>query len=257
MNKKGFTIAEIFIALMIVGALTVILFPVIQRSSPDQNKVMFRKAFNTLSQTVSNLSFDDTNYPETPTVATSDTGQSVPPGFSTQGSYTAGTKFCTLLANELNTIGAVNCNQSVTCGGVADVWGSFTTADGADWRIYEGDGKVCGRTCSDSDCTKLFPINRSNHAYQSKIIVDVNGAAKGPNCSADSNATTFGLTRCSWYNACGTTSPPSIPSGQQSADIYIIGVRFDGNIRLGSSDDGSDTDQCGSVMLAEPTTNTN
>lgn len=260
MNKKGFTLAEIFITLIVVGTLTVILFPVIQRSSPDQNKVMFRKTFNTLSQTVSNLSFDDVNYPESTTGTTTDTGQTVPSGFNNQvGTYTAGTKFCTLLADQMNTIGPVTCNSSVSCNSVSDIWGSFTTSDGVDWRIFEGDGTVCGRACSGAECTTLFPINRSTHAYQSKIIVDVNGAAKGPNCSADSNATSFGLTRCSWYAAC---NGGTIPSGTQSADIYIIGVRYDGNLHLGSGDsyDGTsatDTDKCGSIMLAEPTTNTN
>lgn len=267
MNKKGFTVAEIFIALMIVGALTVILFPVIQSSSPDQNKVMFRKTFNTLSQTVSNLSFDDVNYPESPPLATSDTGQSVPQGFSNQTTYTSGVKFCTLLTDQLNTIGPVNCGPPSEGAG----WGSFTTADGAFWRVHEGpataaDYRAQGYSCtpSDADCGKSFPMNYSSHAYQTKIFVDVNGSAKGPNCSADSNAAKFpygsggaAISRCSWYNVCDPTQDPPIPKGTQTADIYIIGVRFDGNIRLGSSDDGSDTDKCGSIILAQPTTNTN
>lgn len=254
MNKKGFTIAEVFIALAIVGALTVILFPVVQKSSPDQNKIMLRKTFNTLSQAVSNMSYDDVNYPETPEGTTTDTGQSVPPGFNNQsGSYTAGTKFCTLLAQQLNTIGPVDCAKSVTCNTVTSTWGTFTTADGVDWRIYEGPGTVCKRTCTDSECNTTFPINRSNHAYQSKIIVDVNGSAKGPNCSNDHNASSFGLTKCNYLPE--TCNMDGLPM----PDIYIIGVRYDGNLRIGSSDSFdtsvADGDACGELILDTPTSN--
>lgn len=260
MNKKGFTIAEIFIALAIVGVLTVVLFPVIQRSTPDQNRIMFRKTFNALSQAVSNMSFDDINYPESVKGTITDTGQSVPEGFNNQsGTYTAGTKFCTLLADQFNTIGTVTCGSTVTCNSVATAgWGSFTTSDGVDWRTFEGVGTVCNRTCTDAECTTSFPMNMTTHAYQSKIIIDIDGPDKGPNCSADSNAASFGLTQCSWWNAC---DGGSIPSGTKTADQYIIGVRFDGSLHLGSSDsnDGTattDTDKCGSIMLSEATTNT-
>lgn len=255
MNKNGFTMAEVVIALMIVGAMMVILFPIIRDNSPDQDKIMFRKAFNALSQAVSNMQFDDNNYPESATNPTSDTGQTVPRGFNNQpGTFTAGTKFCTLLADQLNTIGAVTCGSTVTCNTVASTgWGSFTTSDGVVWRTMEGAGTACNRTCTDSDCTVVFPLNRSNHAYQSKVFVDVDGPSRGPNCSTDSNAATLGLTRCSWYNTC-TAGLPN-PKGT-TPDNYIIGVRFDGNLHLGSSDSGAETDICGSNILSDPTTNT-
>lgn len=264
-SKKGFTLAEVFIALAIVGVLTVVLIPMIQRSTPDQNRVMFRKTFNTLSQAVSNMSFDDVNYPESVTGQTSDTLQTVPKGFNNENA--SNIKFCTLLADELNTLGAVTCGISST------TWGAFTTTDGVDWLTHEGPanaadfttrGYSCDTSVAAADCGKVFPMNMSTHAYQSKIIIDVNGASRGPNCSADINASKFpygnggaAITRCSWANAC---DGGSIPSGTQTADIYIIGVRFDGSLHLGSSDsnDGTataDTDKCGSLMLSAPTNN--
>jgi prepilin-type N-terminal cleavage/methylation domain-containing protein len=258
MNKKGFTLAEVFIALIIVGVMTVILFPIIKQSFPDQNKVMFRKTFNTLSQAVSNLGFDDVNYPESATGTITDTGQTVPQGFNNQlptTTYASGTKFCTLLADQLNTIGPVVCGGSAGTG-----WGYFTTSDGGDWRTHEGLGTDYGYSCTDADCSKMFPMNMSTHAYQSKIFIDVNGPNKGPNCSTDSNAGAFpygnggaAITRCSWYNTCvaGSTNPAGT-----TPDRYIIGVRFDGNLHLGSSDSGAETDICGSNMLSEPTNNT-
>lgn len=261
MNKKGFTIAEIFIALIIVGILMVMLAPVVQRSSPNQDKIMFRKAYNSLSQAISNMSFDDKNYPDTTTTA--DTGQTVYQGFNNQLNYaTAGVKFCTLLADQLNTIGDASCGQTLSCGGQSNGgWGSFTTSDGIVWRTYEGaDGTVCKRTCTNvgsrTDCSTSFPVNMTTHQYQSKIIVDVDGPNRGPNCSTDSNATSFGLSRCPTYNNCNPNANPTIPAGTTIADLYIIGVRFDGGLHLGSSDDGTETDTCGSIILSESTTNT-
>lgn len=267
MNKKGFTMAEVVIALMIVGAMMVILFPIIRNSAPDKEKIMFRKSFNSLSQAISNMQFDDANYPESQTGTTTDTLQTVPKGFNNQpGTYTAGTKFCTLLADQFNTVGTVTCGVSSTS------WGTFTTSDGVDWLTHEGPANAAdfttrGYACTpaDTDCGKSFPMNMSTHAYQSKIIIDINGASIGPNCSSDSNAQLFpygnggaAISRCSWYAAC---NGGTIPSGTKTADIYIIGVRFDGSLHLGSGDvnDGTsttDTDKCGTLMLADPTTNT-
>lgn len=240
MNKKGFTIAEIFIALMLIGALTVILFPVIQKSSPDQNKVMFRKTFNTLSQAVSNLINDDTSYPASSTGSTTVAPTiTVQKGFNngecdTTGSYYQGSKFCNLLADQLNTIGPVTCSSSTND---TAAWGDFITADGVVWRIYEG--VLSATTAPANDC---FPRSYSTNAYQTKIFVDVNGT-KGPNCTLDSSGAyiNFG------YKA--TCKDP---------DRFIIGVRFDGNLQVGCStmpECTTPTDQNAIDILSEPTDN--
>ena len=241
----------------------VMLAPAIKSSSPDKNKIMFRKAYNSLSQAVSNMSFDDKNYPAT--TVTANTGQSVYQGFNNlnpTATYASGTKFCTLLADQLNLLGSSSCGQSINCGGQTDSgWGSFTSSDGVEWRTYEGaSGKVCKRTCTDTGtetyCSTAFPLSMTTHQYQSKVIIDINGAATGPNCSTDSGAASFGISVCPNASNCNPSATPTIPTGTTIADIYIIGVRYDGGLHLGTSDDGTDTDTCGSIILSESTNNT-
>ena len=45
--KKGFTLAEILIVLVIIGVLTMILLPVAFQSSPDEQVMKFKKGYNT------------------------------------------------------------------------------------------------------------------------------------------------------------------------------------------------------------------
>lgn len=242
--SKGFTLAEVMVTLGVVGVLAAILIPSIFHVTPSKNKVLFRKAYNTLQQAVSMMVNDDAIYPADQT-----NGAAPPvqlgfnyvynPGGATSTTYYANNKFCNFLSDSLNMIGSASCPTYNT---VAN--GYFTTPDGIVWTI---DLPAAG---SDTAPATQFPLPPTAALFATKIIIDVNGPTKGPNCSTDSAATSYSfgsgagtaLTRCSFYTTCSDT-----------ADRFIFGVRYDGKLEIGS---GGTTDTCANNILSAPTDNT-
>ncbi|MBQ8848625.1 MAG: prepilin-type N-terminal cleavage/methylation domain-containing protein [Candidatus Gastranaerophilales bacterium] len=53
--KKGFTLAELMIVLVVVGVLSAIIMPIAFQSAPDEAALKFRKGYNTLGQAVREL----------------------------------------------------------------------------------------------------------------------------------------------------------------------------------------------------------
>ena len=61
-NTKAFTLAEILITLTVIGIITSIIIPVAMNSKPDKNVMKFKKAHDTLYQTISTLINSDKYY---------------------------------------------------------------------------------------------------------------------------------------------------------------------------------------------------
>ncbi len=147
--KYAFTLSEVLITLVLVGIIASILLPALIQNKPDKNKVLFKKAYTTVENIVTELVNDDRLYPlangtegldNTTSVTVNDT------------SYSGNTKFCKLFALKLNTI---ETDDAIQCG--ADNV-AFTTSDSIQWYMPE-----------------------TAFAADAKIKVDVNGS-KEPNC---------------------------------------------------------------------------
>ncbi|MEI8128966.1 MAG: type II secretion system protein [bacterium] len=217
MIKKGFTLSEILVSLAILGVLAAFLIPALMKAVPNNNIVLFKKANYTLQQAVSEIINNDTNYPISVLGTTTDTFASVPRGFN----YTTITgtivpasnnKFCYLLSDQMNTVGTVSC-PDLAVGGT----GTFTTADGVSWRL------IIPVPASE------FPLTATD--YTTRIVVDVNGTTKSPNCG------TVTTTNISTACASGTIG-----------DMYEMGVRYDGKLTVISA--------AGQTILLDPTKNT-
>lgn len=109
--KKGFSLAELLIALVIAGTIGAITIPVILRTMTDTSKPLYKAAFKNTELIVSDLVSDINLYP---------LGNFYNP--------TDATYFCNNFANKVNTIGTVTCNTSTD-----PVSPNFNTTNGMSW----------------------------------------------------------------------------------------------------------------------------
>ncbi len=106
--KKGFTLAEILIVLVLIGVLTMVLLPMAFQSSPDEAVMKFKKGNNTLLTAVKELVSSDEYY------------QDGDLGIRANGQLIDGTHngdityFCNSLADILSTK-RVNCSENKIC----------------------------------------------------------------------------------------------------------------------------------------------
>ncbi len=249
MVKKGFSLPEVLIAIGIIGVLAVILIPMLNKDSPSRNKVIYRKAYNTLAQIVANMINDDVNYPATEFTGT------IPRGFNYTTQTPAGTvnKFCFHLSNQLNTVGAVTCPAvDATAGPTTKI---FDMPDGSTWFIKLGG--------NDSAPNSQFPLPPTDEAsmYPTNITVDIDGPYRGTNCSADERfsstysdfmPTGVSPAPSSPYKNCTSATPATTPCSE-NPDTFILGVRNDGKIFVGAAVGTGDA--CAINILRNPTTN--
>lgn len=255
--KKAFTLAETLITLIIVGVIAATVTPIIMSAIPNTNKVKFKKAYSVTETAITNMINNDIIYPAS-AILTAGDGLDYEQGFNNTAAIPNGNgavtpninKFCYYMADQMNIIGQSNCPTADAITTVPYTKPNFTTTDGVDWYIYipvKDTDNAAQTGASSITTTSQFPLN-SNY-YTTKIILDVNGS-KTPNCTADLNFNTYGLTKC--------------PSNA-TPDQYVIGVRYDGKLQVGCSTTpictpGSGgatdvTDQGAINILANPTDN--
>lgn len=252
MVKKGFSLPEVLISIGIIGILAIVLIPLLTKDNPSKNKVIFRKSYNTLAQIILNMINDDVNYP-----AAQFDDNGVPKGFNYTTSTESNNKFCTLIANQLNTVGAANCPLDTVPAAAANIATTpiFTMPDGSAWYIRLGGNDSEAATGDEAQ----FPTPATSPApssfYATNIIVDIDGPYKGTNCSADNNFSdnylpTVTPTETPSYHKCVGVSNPC----DQNPDTFILGVRYDGKIFTGTTTNNGDA--CAIDILKNPTSNT-
>ena len=233
--KKGFTLAEVLVTLALLGVLGAILIPAVISTKPNKNKMMFRKAYNSLVQVISKMINDDVNY------SGSEEASGTQRGFNYTSPTTNGTvnKFCHLLSDSLNTVGNVTCPNTLTA---ADLDTSeFNTSDGMTWHLYIPVTDFTNNnlpTVPDDYFTSSAQFPIISTSYTTKVVVDVNGSSL-PNCTADTGYASVGLVAADYC--------------ADNPDTFIFGIRYDGKIQIGSG--GSGTDPEAEDILLNPTDN--
>ena len=119
------TLGEILISMAIIGALVLILMPILRSVKPDENEAMHKKTTFVVERVVNELSSDDYLYPNNGEYSSLSNTDSVTYNGVTHGGLT---KFCTLFASRINKKPGteVNC----TMGAV-----SVTSVEGVDWYL--------------------------------------------------------------------------------------------------------------------------
>jgi prepilin-type N-terminal cleavage/methylation domain-containing protein len=164
-NIKGFTLSEVLVTLGVLSVLAAIIIPAVVKIGPDNNRVMFKKAYSTVEKVVSSLISSDADYPADQTGTTTDTSVVVSRGFNytTLGTNVpvGNNKFCYLFSDQLNTV-SFNCTAA-TVGGVPAY--TMTTTDGMVWTFT----------------ASTFDLDADKYLTDNVLAVDINGT-KIPNC---------------------------------------------------------------------------
>ena len=171
MKKFGFTLAEMVIAIAVVGVLAAASVPLVNSIIPDREKVQVLKAYKQLKsinqEIISNPSIYDPNDPDPNNLGLLNTN--APLGwtpnnlglvnFINNNNGNNDSKYSAILADYLKAedYNYDNANNN----------GSFTTSDGMLWTVANANGGII------------------------QVTVDVNGDGQGNNCSYDCNNVSF------------------------------------------------------------------
>lgn len=266
----GFTMAEVLIALVIVGTISAALIPLIQEIIPNNNRVMFRTAYSSLNKAINNMINDELNYPSS-IVGDDVSGDSVHRGFNYTVATTNGTqnKFCYFLAHQFDVVpSTLYCppaNGDAKWGWSAAQSGHFTTTDGINWLIYIrntdniNNPVTAGNINDTTNANFQFPLakysntniaNASTDYYPIMIFMDVNGT-KGPNCLENNWRSVWGAMAAPFPTICPATTTPC----SNNPDIFAVDVRYDGKLHVGGYHGYKFTDLCANSILTDPTNN--
>jgi|GEM_PF-982316 len=239
--KKAFTMAEVLMVLAVLGVIAAILIPSIASMKPDQNRVMFKKAYYQTERIIAEIVNDEELYtsdgsnigfPQMHAVQTlnaagnminrtfenprpSNAGGAadmLTAGDSSDTSAAAGRKLCLLFADRLNIVkdfdGTTGCNVATNAlGNTGNAPNpSFKTVDGVWWYFPTQTG--IGATGGQWAYTASVTPTRTNGGIK-VVRIDTNGD-KRPNC------------RCTAANCNGCRKP----------DRFEIEIRYDGKMSV-------------------------
>lgn len=206
--KSGFSLAEVLIAVALIGILAAILVPSLNKFKPNKHKAMFKKAYQEISRISYELVNDNELYPDGDGVVGFDNVAAVSYNGATYGdgnnptnpaSTAAKCKFTNLFATKLNTVGNnVNCADahgsfaSFRDGSIIGT-PSFVTTDGIAWALPR---------------TNFTDLSRPNDVAIKPIVIDVNGLDKQPNV----------------FDSVGSSAC------RNNVDRFLFGIRADGRV---------------------------
>lgn len=164
--KNGFSLGEMTITVAVVAFLAVILLPMLKGMQPNQEQIMFKKAYSLAERIIYEMINDEDMYPEPNDPAMESYFGNTETVTIKGETYGASTKFCKLFASKLNRASAVSCSVHSFADNLNPT-GTLTASDGVVW---------------------ILPITDfADDTTPYNIYVDVNGDKK-PNCDYDKNS---------------------------------------------------------------------
>ncbi len=161
--KQGFSLGEMVITIGIVGFLAMVFAPMLKGIMPNQEQLMFKKAYSVTERIVYELINDEDYYPDVEGSTTKQYFGNTEEITYRGEDFSGNTKFCNLFARKLNKASEISC-ETHSFKDSTDPVGTVATADGIVW---------------------ILPISTFNsQTTPATIYVDVNGKKK-PNCDYD------------------------------------------------------------------------
>lgn len=114
--KKGFSLVEVLLAIVIMGVVMAVVMPIIAPIAENNNKTLYKSAFKTVESVVSDIVSDMTLYPSGNMYNATDT-----------------TYFCNNFVSKLNLISTADCTTSTVPGTP-----NFITTNGMRWYGFNG-----------------------------------------------------------------------------------------------------------------------
>lgn len=190
--RKAFTLAETLISMLIIGIILAISIPVVIQNTND-TAPRFKKAYNTVEETVSELVNDPSLYP-TGDLTNPAHGATIPT--CSDADATAGKCFCQNFFSKLNIVGTVNCSDrtwvftdasQVSIPNEPNPDTDATTTNGMQWfdfHPWTGAPETAATgwnkdNCDAPDTWNYTDIDTTNVCVH--LTVDINGSGKGAN----------------------------------------------------------------------------
>lgn len=204
-KSKGFTLAEILIAMTVLGIIVAASVPVILNMRPNKNAIMMKKAYYATETIINGLINDSYYYPETDDAATEgfkNTVQVKVEGIDTTSAH----KLACLFASKLN----IKEDLANVCNGTIE---EISTMDGMVWDL------------------QALPENGTASGY---LRIDVDGPSKGINTFFIANASdTSCLSEHTIYNwAGGSNCGSKTEKARKNFDRMLIEINSNGRLRI-------------------------
>lgn len=229
-KKSAFTLAEIMIVFTVIGVLTAILVPALFTASPDQEKLRAKKAFNTLTRAVENL--------------TNAGPYDVNDGMLVSTSYTTdkderNSFFCNNLAEVLN-VKKVDCTEDAVNAGMTSTanCAAFTT-DAERKRLCLKEGTKANvpdtealQNELDSNCIAAFYDGDAPKDVEFNFVTSdgIMWGVQRTDFSQNETIVLNGVSSPAFYNLICI----DVDSHKRPEYIYGAGIRRDGKIIVGT-----------------------
>lgn len=138
MTKKGFTIAETIITIVVLGVLSAIIIPMIGDYKPNKDRTIYSKSLFSLQTAISNVLVESYKIPINNIAYNQE---------DVLANFTK-TDVCKALADNLNTSGEINCESESSYDNP-----NFKTTDGIKYWGLEGSSNFGKKISGISECT--------------------------------------------------------------------------------------------------------
>lgn len=152
--KKGFTLSETLVSLVVIGIIAAVLIPVLNNVRPDKDRLLYKKALYTMQNAIATAINDNTI------------------NASNTSAFWAGDEvqpqdFCNNIADTMNVVGAVNCGNIGS-----STTPNFTTSNGSKWWGLGGSDPADKFTLTGAKSTKVITVDVNGNSGENQDNVD-------------------------------------------------------------------------------------